>query len=180
MRRLLLLGVLVFLAAPSAALALRYAKDDGTLVVLNGAGQIRLQGPGAVIGRILSGQLELASESRGDCRDLSTGPADNQDFVLGADRGPLVRERDDRLTRCIFRERLFSGSPQAIRFRLILDDEEVLLIRSEGFWLSAVGEGRGVIRGAGGSSDGVYSLHGEQFASLPDQALPFSLAATVP
>jgi hypothetical protein len=169
MRRLLLLGLLLFLAAPSAALALRYARDDGTLVVRNGVGQIRLEGPGAVIGRVESGQLEVAS--RDGCDDLE---------VWGADRGPLVRERDDRLTRCIFRERRFGGSVQAIRFRLILEDEEMLLIRSDGFWLSAVGEGRGVIRGAGGSSDGVYSLNGERFASLPDEALPFSLAATLP
>ncbi|MEX2211462.1 MAG: hypothetical protein WD689_06835 [Gaiellaceae bacterium] len=170
MRRLILLCLLLLLAAPSAALALRHAEGDGTLVVRNGIGVLRLEGPGAVIGRIEGGRLEVRSPGLEDCRELQ---------VWGADRRPFLRTNEEGVTSCTFTERPFGGSPQPIRFRLILRADDALSIRSgEGFGLSAVGEGRGLIRGAGGA-DGFYSLNGERFASLPDEGLAFSLAANL-
>ena len=122
-----------------------------------------------MIGRIEGGQLEVVL-AEGDCQELE---------VWGADRGPIVQEREDGGVRCRFRERPLGGTPQAIRFRLILAEDDEISIRSgAGFWLSAVGEGRGHIRGAGGL-DGVFSLNGERFASLPDDGLSFTLAANV-
>lgn len=167
MRRLLFLGLLVCLAAPTAALALRRAPEDGTLVVRNGDGALRLEGPTAVIGRLQGGQLDVLSPDFADCADLT---------VLGADRR---RSRGEDTMRCVFTERPFRGTPQALRFRLILEEGDSLTIRrGSGIFISAVGQGRGQIQGDGGR-DGFYSLNGEPFESLPDEPLTFTLAATL-
>lgn len=168
MRRLLLITLLVCLAAPSAALALKRAPGDGSLVVRNGEGFLRLDITGAVIGRLEAGQLEIASASVDDCDTW---------VVWGADR---TRTRSTRtgITTCIFT--VFLRTPQSIRFRVVLGPDETLTIRGgNGFSLSSVGQGTGSIRGAGGA-DGVYSLHGGNFRSLPDSGLAFSLGATLP
>jgi len=45
----------------------------------------------------------------------------------------------------------------------------------DGLSLSAVGQGRGTIRG----SAGTYSLNGQKFVGLPDEPLPFRLNGTL-
>ncbi|MEX2646501.1 MAG: hypothetical protein WD249_09590 [Gaiellaceae bacterium] len=169
MRRLLLVILLVCLAAPTAALALRRAPGDGTLAVRNGEGFLRLDITGAVIGRLDAGRLELVSPSVDDCEDWA---------VWGADR-TRSRSLRDGTTTCVFA--VFPRTPQAIRFRLVLGPQETLGIRSgSGFSLSAVGQGSGFIRGAG-DRDGVFSLNGDRFfRSLPDAGLAFTLGATLP
>jgi hypothetical protein len=169
MRRLLLVILLVCLAVPPAALALRSAPGDGTLAVRNGEGFVRLDITGAVIGRVDAGRLELVSPRVDDCGDWA---------VWGADR-TRIRSLRDGTTTCVFT--VFLSTPQAIRFRVVLGLEETLVIRNGvGFSLSAVGQGSGFIKGAG-NLDGVFSLNGDRFfRSLPDAGLGFTLGATLP
>lgn len=169
MRRLLLIILLVSLAAPTTALALRRAPGDGTLAVRNGEGFLRLDITGAAIGRLDAGRLELVSASVDDCEDWA---------VWGADR-TRSRSLRDGTTTCVFA--VFPRTPQSIRFRLVLGPQETLTIRNgSGFSLSAVGQGTGFIKGAG-DLDGVFWLNGERFfRSLPDAGLAFTLGATLP
>ena len=169
MRRLLILTVFLCLAVPSAAFALSRATGDGTLVVKNGVGVLRLDITGAVIGRLEGGQLELIAPAIDDCSDFD---------VWGADR--TRPRRKDGLTSCLFTEFVTSGTPQPIRFRILLGDQESIVLRSggAGFSLSAVGKGKGSINGVGGL-DGVYSLNGERLRSLPDDGSTFTLGATL-
>jgi hypothetical protein len=168
MRRLLVVILLACLAVPPAALALRRAPGDGTLAVRNGEGFLRLDITGAVIGRLDAGRLELVSPRTDDCDEWD---------VWGADR-TRIRPLRDGSTTCIFT--VFQRTPQPIRFRVVLGLEETLIIRSgSGFSLSAVGQGSGLIKGAG-DVDGVFSLNGGLFRSLPDIGLAFTLGATLP
>lgn len=168
MRRLFLVILLVCLAAPSAALALRRAPGDGTLAVRNGEGFLRLDITGAVIGRLDAGRLELVSPSVDDCDEWA---------VWGADR-TRSRSLRDGTTTCVFA--VFARTSESIRFRVVLGPQETLTIRNgSGFSLSAVGQGTGFIKGAG-EFDGVLSLNGDRFRSLPDAGLRFALGATLP
>jgi hypothetical protein len=169
MRRLFLITLLVCLAVPSAALALRFAPGDGTLAVRNGEGMLRLDITGAVIGRLDAGRLELVSPRVDDCDEWD---------VWGADR-TTSRSPKEGTTTCVFT--VFLRTPEPIRFRVVLGLRETLAIRNaSGFSLSAVGQGSGFIKGAG-EVDGVFSLNGDRFSrSLPDAGLGFTLGATLP
>jgi hypothetical protein len=171
MRRLLIFTLLVCLAAPAVALALPGSTGDGTLVVRNGFGFLRLDISGAVIGRFDGGRLEVSSPTIDDCAALD---------VWGADRA-RTRPLPDRTTTCVFTEFTDAGSAQPIRFRILIGTSESLTIRGGvNVSLSAVGRGRGLIKGAGGA-DGSYALNGDRsFRSLPDDGLPFTLGATLP
>lgn len=180
MRRLLIIGVLVCLAVPSAAWALRRAPGDGTLAVRNGSGNLNLNlRAGAVIGKLDAGTLivtvqallELTAEET--CSGLNVWGADGQP-------DPVEQERGEQLVVvCRFTEFATRGSPEPMRFRL--EDRFVLAIRKgRGFSLSAVGRGFGSIEGAGGA-DGLWSANARPFESLPDEREQFVLrAATLP
>ncbi len=176
MRRLIVIGLLVCLAAPTAAWGLRRAPGDGTIAVRNGDGLLTLfLRDGVVIGKLDGGTLEIVSPEITDCDELD---------VWGADRGPAVRTRellDGRVfTHCIFREFPLAGTREATRFRLVLKSATIYFRQgSTGIALSAVGRGNGFIRGAGGL-DGVYSVNGDPFRSLPDDGRRFLLNATLP
>jgi hypothetical protein len=162
MRRLLLMTLLVSLAAPPAAFAMRAAVGDGTLAVRGAAGTLHFDIEGAVIGRLESGQLELIAPQIDDCRDID---------VWGADR-TRTRIKATGATSCLFTELVVGGTPQPIRFRLALGSDESLTIRSsDGLSLSAVGQGRGTIKGTAGT----YSKNGGKFLPLPDTELSFRL-----
>jgi hypothetical protein len=166
MRRLLLITVLVSLAAPAAALALPADVGDGTLAVRDAAGTLRLDIEGAVLGRLDSGQVELISPRIDDCRNLD---------VWGADR---TRTRITAIgeTSCLFTELIVGGTLQPIRFRLALKDDETLIVRSTfGLALSAVGQGRGAIKGTAGT----YSKNGLKFLPLPEELVSFRLGGTL-
>jgi hypothetical protein len=165
MRRLLFITLLA-LAAPAAALAATGAVGDGTLAVRGAAGTLRLDIEGAAVGRLDSGQVEVIAQSIDDCKDLD---------VWGADR-TRTRIKATGATSCLFTELFVGGTPQPIRFRLALDAGITLIVRSEsGLSLSAVGQGRGTIRG----TDGTYSLNGGRFFALPDDAVSFKLGGTL-
>jgi hypothetical protein len=168
MRRLLLTTVLACLVAPpAAALAMRASVGDGTLAVRGAAGTLRLDIEGAAVGRLDTGQVEVIAQTIDDCRDLD---------VWGADR-TRTRIKATGATSCLFTELLDAGNPQPIRFRLALDAGTTLIIRSTaGLSLSAVGQGRGTIKG----TDGTYSLNGQRFVPLPDgDGASFRLAGTL-
>ena len=183
MRRLLVLCLLFCLSAPTAAWALRRAPGDGTLAVRNGSGELRLNlRGGAVIGKLEVGELIVTVAA-----DAVLTPEETCDGidVWGADREPPAVERSigtEVSIVCRFTEFPERGSPEAIRFRLIVQDRmSVLIRRGQGFSLSAVARGSGSILGAGGLLDGTYSVNGEDFASLPDFGRRFVLrTATLP
>jgi hypothetical protein len=166
MGRLLLITLLV-LAAPAAAFAAYADVGDGTLAVRGAAGTLRLDIEGAAVGRLDGGQVEVIAQTIDDCKDLD---------VWGADR-TKTRIKATGATSCLFTELLDSGTPQPIRFRLALDAGTTLIVRSTaGLSLSAVGRGRGTIKG----TDGTYSLNGGKFLPLPTaDAVPFRLAGTL-
>jgi hypothetical protein len=166
MRRLLLITVLACLAVAPAALAAQAAVGDGTLAVRGAVGTLRLDIDGAVVGRLETGQLEVIGQSIDDCRDID---------VWGADR-TRTRITGTGATSCLFTELVVGGTLQPIRFRLALDAATTLIIRStDGLSLSAVGQGRGTIKG----SDGTYSLNGHQFLAVPEEGVSFRLAGTL-
>lgn len=167
MRRLLLITLFACVAAPPAALAANAAPGDGTLAVRGATGTLRLDIEGATIGRLDGGQVELIGQSIDDCKDLD---------VWGADR-TRTRIKATGATSCLFTELVAAGSPQPIRFRLALDAGTTLIVRSAGgLSLSAVGQGRGTIRG----TEGTYSLNGGKFLPLPSgDGVSFRLGGTL-
>jgi hypothetical protein len=167
MRRLLLITLLACLAAPAAALAATGAVGDGTLAVRGAAGTLRLDIEGAAVGRLDSGQVEVIGQTIDDCKGLD---------VWGADR-KRTRITTTGATSCLFTELVDGGTPQPIRFRLALDAGMTLIVRSTaGLSLSAVGQGRGTIKG----TDGTYSLNGGRFLPLPsDDPASFRLGGTL-
>lgn len=183
MRRLLVLCLLFTLSAPTAAWALRRAPGDGTLAVRNGSGELRLSlRSGAVIGKLEAGELIVALPAD---PLLTPGETCAKVDVWGADRRQPAIERDigaEQSVLCGFTEFPERGTPEAIRFRLIVEDRMGILIRrGQGFSVSAVARGSGSIQGAGGLLDGAYSVNGEDFASLPDLGRRFVLrTATLP
>jgi hypothetical protein len=114
------------------------------------------------------GTLALVSPTIDDCDALG---------VWGADRSGSRSLRDGTTT-CVFASLLTTR--EAIRFRLVLGPDESLVVRNgNGLSLSAVGQGTGTIKGVGGF-DGVFSLNGGLFRSLPDTGLTFALGARLP
>jgi hypothetical protein len=177
MRRLLVLCLLFCLSAPTAAWGLRRAPGDGTLAVRNGTGELKLTlRGGAVIGKLEAGELIVAVPA--DAVLTAQETCDEVD-VWGADREPPAIERDiggEPWIVCRFSEFPLRGTPEATRFRLIVEDRmNVMIRRGEGFSLSAVARGSGSIQGAGGLLDGTYSVNGEDFTSLPDLGRRFVL-----
>jgi hypothetical protein len=154
MRRLLLITLLACLAAAAAAVTATADIGDGTLAVRAAAGTLRLDIEGAAIGRLEGGQVEVIAQTIDDCRDLD---------VWGADR-TRTRIKATGATSCLFTDLVDAGTPQPIRFRLALDAGTTLIVRSAAsLSLSAVGQGRGTIKG----TDGTYSLNGGKFLPLP-------------
>lgn len=181
MRRLLVLGLLLCLAAPTAAWAFRRAPGDGTLAVRNGDGNLQLNiRSGAVIGKLEAGMLIVTVPTD----DLLTAEEVCRELeVWGADRQPPAEERErggEPFVVCRFHEFLRGGTPEAIRLRLIGDRMSIAIRQGVGFSLSAVARGSGYIQGAGGA-DGTYSKNGEPFVTLPDEGERFLLrSATLP
>jgi hypothetical protein len=158
MRRLIVLAAAAALIAlPAAALALPLGSDDGTLSVRHGRGVVRLAFKGAVFGRVAKGVVRITDPVDGDGE--------------GADFFNCDSRRDtDTTTVC-------SGSD--IRFRAIGGRYSVKVAGS-GIFLSAVGRGRVLLNGNGddtGNPDGGYSFNGDDYQSLPDDPMLFTLAA---
>lgn len=165
MRRTVVLSVLLLLVAPGAAWAVRTAPGDGTLSVRNGDGQLTVAMPrGAAIGKIGQGQLRVEVKDPSECDALA---------VTGAERERPTSRGETFL--CFFGGR-------DIRFRLVGQDVRFWIgtpaLSASSFSLSMVGKATGSIRGAGGLLDGVYSIDGEEYVSLPDAGRRFVLGTT--
>ena len=170
MRRTLLLCILAVavLLAPLAAEAGRRAPGDGTLSVQRGRGQVVLNPfRGSVIGRVTRGQVWI--------RDLDPGDG-GPPLVWGCDRGSgdlseRTADPDDIVKLC---------RGQNLRFRAVGGKYRVTVSARQGMFLSVVGRGRVELDGRGDERlvpDGVYSLNGEPFQSLPDYPELFVLGS---
>ena len=167
MRRLLVLTCLLALLIPAASAGNRQ-RADGTLSIRDGRGSVVVHARGAVIGQLTrlerNGRLVIEDRVEGD---------GSEPKVVGAD---WVRERPDGTP-------VYGG--KAIRFRLIGGRFVLRITNAVGLQLSVVGRGRVTLDGAGSleqgvAYDGVYSLNGEAFRSLPDDGRRFLLSATLP
>lgn len=162
-RALVIVLVTLGLAVPAVALAGDTASDDGTLSVRSGKGKIVLRlARGAVIGRLGRGNVTADDFVETDNTRI--------DF-WGCERTKPI---DENTTVC-------SGT--YIRFRAI-GDRYRLTVSGGGIFLSAVGRGQILLDGRGDPEagifrDGVYSLNGDPYKSLPDVADTFALAPPV-
>jgi hypothetical protein len=157
MRRTLLLTLLAFLALPAGATATRAAPGDGTLSVRDGLGTVQIQLRGAIIGRMASGTLRIDNPRNDDCAEP---------LVWGAETWtpePVIvtGELGIKQTRCIY-------SGRDVRFRLVGGEHDISIVRGRSIAISAAGKGEAFLRGTGGLTDGVYSLDGRDYVSLPD------------
>ena len=160
MRRILCLAALAMLVAPAAALANGVTAPDGTLSVRDGDGSMWLAMRGAMIGRLGSGvlEVELPGADR-ECDGLTVWGAE------GSTDWTRQRELGQFVTVCRF-------SGRGIRFRLTLAGSQIVRVkRGRNLDLSAVGRAVGGIKGAGGL-DGLYSVDGAPYESLPDEGSP--------
>jgi hypothetical protein len=157
MRRTLLLTLLAALAVPASALAVQAAPGDGTLSVRDGEGTVQLELRGAILGRIGSGSLWIDDPKAGHC----DGP-----LVWGADveKPQLVvdLETGQSTLRCKY-------TGLNIRFRLVGGDHDIKIVRGRDVAISAVGRGKGFLKGMGSLADGTYSLDARDYVSLPDE-----------
>ena len=178
MRRTALVIMLCALLAPAAAWATPRVLGDGTLSVRNGDGSVRLDlDRGVVIGRLGKGTVELVGSADPGCTSA----------LVWDDGEQIVGEIDTRTTvdgdvvvRCTY-------AGQNLRFRLLGSDAATIRLIGENISLSAVGRGRGQVKGQSSLlnpkralTDGTWSVNGEDYVSLPDDAQRFTLQAPVP
>jgi hypothetical protein len=165
MRRTLLIAMLVALLVPVSASASQEASSDGTLSVRNGDGRLSLVNfRGAFIGRVEDGRLTIIEPRGGTCESQLVWAWDTllERTLPGGELG------EGRLA-CIY-------TGLEIRFRLVGWNTEVRL-RGMNIAASIVGRGTAVLEGDGGFFDGMYSLNGDVFRSLPDLSQRLALAA---
>jgi hypothetical protein len=154
MRRLLLILLVIGLAAPAGALAVKELPGDGSLVVDNARGLVTIRARGGIIGRFDSGRIVIEDPVDGD----GSGP-----FVYGADR---IRELGPRTF-------LYIG--EDVRFRLIGGAYRVT-INATGMDISAVGRGTVTLDGSLFSEQpGRFQINGGSWQPMPDEATRFSL-----
>jgi hypothetical protein len=170
MRRLLVFALLsALLAAPAAARAIEGGpgpkNGDGTLSVKRGKGTVGMKIDGVIIGRLRQGRITAYDPDPTD----GSGP-----ILKGCERKRDISDQtinpDDVKVLC-------SGND--IRFRLI-GGKYMIQIRGSGIFLSAVGHGMVYFDGRGditGEPDGVYSLNGDPYESLPDVPTQLPLQA---
>jgi hypothetical protein len=178
MRRTALIIMLCALLVPAAALAGPRVLGDGTLSVRNGDGLVRLDlDRGVVIGRLGKGTVELVGAADPACASA----------LVWDDGEQIVGQIDARTTvdgnvavRCVY-------AGQNLRFRLLGSDSQTIRLIGDNISLSAVGRGRGQIKGQSSllnakraSTDGTWAKNGDDYASLPDEAERFVLQAPVP
>jgi hypothetical protein len=157
MRRTLLLTLLAALAVPASALAVQAAPGDGTLSVREGEGTVQLELRGAILGRIGSGSLWVDNPKAGHCDGPLVWGADTQTAKFVVDT-----ETEVAFLRCVY-------TGLNMRFRLVGGDHDIKIVRGRDVAISAVGRGKGFLKGMGGPTDGSYSLDARDYVSLPDE-----------
>jgi len=159
MRRLVLILLVLGLAVPAAALAVKDLPGDGSLAVDDARGVIVLNVRGGIIGRMDSGTLEVTDPVAGD---------GNPPVVKGYQSSSRVGPR----------HWIYEGDGD-IRFRLIGGFYRVT-IAGTGIDLSVVGRGSVVLDGSGfaGEQPGRFSLNGGRYLAMPDESARFVLNQT--
>ena len=172
-RKALLVTLLVAAVIPAAALADTIAvPSDGTLSVKNGDGYVGLNLRGALIGLVGQGRVEIEAPKDDDCDLLNVWGAEDEKTRLKPARVRGKGETSlDLVTVCVF-------TGKDIRFRLIGQNQ--VRLDGKNISLSAVGRGPVAIKGAGGLTDGTYSVNGADYVSLPDEIKRFTLAPPAP
>ena len=177
MRRTAVILLLLATIAPAAAWAGKAVLGDGTLSVRNGDGTVRLDlDRGVVVGRLGDGVLQLFVPKDVAC--LTPLVWDEGVQVVGV-AGPRALDGLDDVDACFYRGK-------NLRFRLLGSDAATIRLIGENISLSAVGRGKGMIRGgelrADGTikPDGRWSLNGADYSSLPEKGQGFALRAPNP
>ena len=181
MRRTAYLIVLVLLLAPAAAWASRAVPGDGSLSVRNGDGTVRLDlDRGVVIGRIGAAKPGLILYGPKDVTCTTALVWDDRVQISGLLK--LLKLDGIETEACVY-------SGVDLRFRLVGADASAIRLTGNDISLSAVGRGRGQIKGKPdvkqtladeSLADGTWSLNGEDYVSLPDEGRGFQLATVVP
>ena len=159
MRRLVLSLLVLALAVPAVALAVKDLPGDGSLAVDNARGVIVLNVRGGIIGRMDSGTLDITDPIAGDGL-LPVVRGYQQKFQLGP------------------RHVQYSGEGD-IRFRLIGGLYRVT-INAVGVDVSAVGRGSVVLDGSGfAEQPGRYQINGGTWQSMPDESTGLTLGRSI-
>jgi hypothetical protein len=159
MRRIpLLLALLTGLAVPATVLAAKQAPNDGTLVVKHGSAPtdgadkapvVRLQITGSVIGQVVGQGRVIIDQTPKSPLPEVTGAAFSRDSTLSDTAKVWVGDADG------FKFRAVGGT-----YTIVIFGSDVNLV--------AVGSGTIVLTGeVGSTTDGKYSLNGDDFKSLP-------------
>ncbi|HET8893486.1 MAG TPA: hypothetical protein VFM96_05265 [Gaiellaceae bacterium] len=160
MRRIVVFSVFALaLAVPAAGFALHATPGDGTLVVKDGTapkGQavVQLVITGSAIGRVRGlGKIVI------DNATASSNPE-----VTGADGCKNLAADDPRQ---IYGSAILCTGND-FRFRAVADTYAITIYGSS-VYLLAIGQGKAILTGTPGdpTDDGVYSLNGGDFHSLP-------------
>jgi hypothetical protein len=152
MRRFIPILLVLLLALPATAWAVRTLPGDGTLVVDNGHGVVSVRARGGIIGRFDSGSVVIEQPEGGKAAT-----------VYGAER---ISDLGNGRTR-------WTG--EDVRFRVIGGLYKVR-IQAVGIDVSAVGRGIAVLDATGFTDfAGRYSLNGGPFQSLPGRPTTYQL-----
>jgi hypothetical protein len=145
MRRLLVLTLLLSACTVPLALA-GGTPTDGTLSVKRGRGLVTLKVTGTIIGRVNNGRVQI--------RDFKPNDANNPQWSCKRHR------LSPQVSYCKGRN---------LGFR-VEDGRFTVTVRGSGISISAVGHGEVDVDGAGdtGVNDGVFSIDGAPYQSLPD------------
>jgi hypothetical protein len=165
-RQTLLLALLAALTAPAVASAVPDATAEGTLALRGGDGRLALVGfKGAFIGRVDDGRLTIVEPKSGSCDTplVWNWESVQEKTIPGGELG-------QGLLACVY-------SGVDMRFRLTGTMQEVRL-KGQNIGASIAGRGTAIVEGDGGFFDGMYSLNGDDFRSLPDEAARFVLGTS--
>lgn len=161
MRRLFVIPLLGLLLLPGAAIGMPRATGDGTLSVRDATGTITIRASrGAVLGNVEKATTIVFKDY---LSNDGTGP-----IVIGAQ---TREDKEDGVTT------VYSG--KSVRFRLI-GGRYFLKVVGSGIDLSIVGQGAVTLEGGTVIDDGVYAFNDDEYRSLPNLRLPFSLGALPP
>jgi hypothetical protein len=152
-RTLILIVLLAALTVPAALAGDR--ATDGTLSVKRGKGAITLKIKGTVIGRVKNGRVQVRDFRPYDGNEAHfTGcKARHPSFGVSVCKGRVVGYRVD-------------------------DGRFNVNVRGRAISITAVGRGSVIVDGAG-LNDGVMSMDGAPYSSLPDDPTTFALGITV-
>jgi hypothetical protein len=153
-RNLVFICAFSALALPGAASAYTRAPGgDGTMLIKDGIGTVKVSAKGGVIGHFGEGVLTV--------RDPN--PDDNvSEIVTGADRSHAV---NDQVTK-------YWGKD--VRFRYIGGRFTITILGSD-IDLSAIGKGTVALVGKGTADDGTYSVNGQTAQPFPGPFFPTTL-----